>query len=448
MKIQTLRKRDFPSHAFFDYLRRGTEYYQDREFARALEEWSEGHRIGFTDKVPLVLMDGRIFCGSVLKEIPLLFLLYAIHINGTTGISVIKTEGTSKRLMFNNGLLAFAATTRKEERIGRFILQKKILSPESLEHLAKQAQQNGKRLGRQLVENKVLSPKALRELLTQQFEEILSDILFWNNGEFYFVERPVTEEAILGYTPLEAALAAAKKAFSFTYFKKSITNNKVVFTPSPYIKETKEAIIKTLNANTQFIFSLIDGVRNIDQIIRFCGGDEETVINSLYRLSSLGLVRKTKELGEYEDNEFNELSKALEVLFEVFEITANEFIHVTGARGKELTKKIREGLDPDYQKIFVNFPLDKPDKSGINEILKNVTYFFPSPDKRYLFIDAFQGLYEKILGEWRRYLGTGLTKKMVEGIKSIRVNIERFSMDSAIKKRMIDLLDGIIREYG
>ena len=110
-------------------------------------------------------------------------------------------------------------------------------------------------------------------------------------------------------------------------------------------------------------------------------------------------------------------------------------------------KKIRENLDPDYQKIFVNFSLDKPDKSGINEILKNVAYFFPSPEKKFLFVDAFQDLYEKILREWRRFLGTGLTKEMIEKVRSIRVNMERFSMDSKTKQRMINLLDGIINEY-
>ena len=81
----------------------------------------------------------------------------------------------------------------------------------------------------------------------------------------------------------------------------------------------------------------------------------------------MGLVRKTNELGEYEDSEFNELSKALEVLFEVFKITANEFIHVTGARGKEIAKTISKDLAPDYQKFFKNVSLDQPDQLGIKE---------------------------------------------------------------------------------
>ena len=446
-RVQVLRRHDFASDKFFKHLQKGSDFYQNHDFARAIEEWVAASRLHYLEPVNLKRIDGRIFCASMIEEVPFLFILYVAYINKITGMSVIKNDDISKKLFFRKGVLISAATNKKEERIGKSIVKKGTLTPESLEKLVKEAKTKGKMIGSYLIEKSLLTPKALKELLALQVDEILSDIFLWDKGEFYIVESPVTEEAVVSYTPLKVALLSARRWFNFSDFRQAIPSNKAVFRPSPYAEEEKREIMARLKPHYQFVYSCIDGVRNIDQLIRFSGLDEVSVIDILYRLNGMGLIRKTQEVIEYEDKEFTEVSKILEVLFEVYRLITGELFNELGRRGEEVIQKSRKNLKAEYQKIFADVPLEKPEQLGNTAILRNIAYHFPSPDQRPVFIDAFLGIYINILDELKKFLGIGLTKETAKRIRTIIANIEIFSMTTSLKQRLLKVLNQIARKY-
>ncbi len=451
MKIQVLKRSNFPSNAFFEHLQSGTRHYQEHNFGRAIEEWIAASRSKFSEPINFKPAGGRLFFGSMIQEIPFLFFLYAIYVNKSTGVALVKTEEASKKVIFQNGLIVFAATTRKEERIGRFILRQGKLKPNELEDLAKQSRLSGKRLGTYLVEKGVITSNTLEDLLALQIEEILSDTFFWKSGHFYFLEKDVPSENVVKYTPLKAALMAAKRGFNFSKFKREVPDNRIIFRPSPYVKDGRKAVKEQLNANEKFILSLIDGTRNIEQLILFSGAEEVSVMNILYRLSSLGLVRKTKEVGEYEDKEFQRLSRILKTLFQIYQIITSELFRQIGARGKEIVEKARKDLHPDYKVVFVNVALEEPGSLDANTILRNIASYFPSPDQRHVFLEAFYGLFINILDASKKILGSVLTKDAIEKIRIIRSDMETFSdktlEHTVLRSRSMEILDEIIENY-
>ena len=123
-KIHLLKRNSFPAHSFFDHLLRGTELYQSREFERAAEEWGAAGWLDYETPINLKRQSGRIICGGYIRDVPFLFFLYAVYSSRADGIGAIKTDGISKNLVFNQGRLVSAATTRKDERIGRLIVKK------------------------------------------------------------------------------------------------------------------------------------------------------------------------------------------------------------------------------------------------------------------------------------------------------------------------------------
>ena len=275
----------------------------------------------------------------------------------------------------------------------------------------------------------------------------MGDSLFRKKGHFYFAEKPIAEEIIVKYSPLKCGLIAAQRGFNFARFRKEIPSNTVVFRPSPYVDEDKGKIIETLNANEEFVLSIIDGVRNVDQIGKFSGADEVSLMNILFRLSAMGLIRKTKEVGEYEDKEFKEISRLLKVFFEIYELITTDLFREMGKRGKEIIQKARSNLKADYQVVFIDVPLDKPDKLDINPFFSNMASYFPSPKQRTVFMDAFYGLYVNILDELVRFLGIGLTKEAVTKINIIKADLKTFSMASPMKNRSLEILEMIVQKY-
>jgi hypothetical protein len=442
-KIQILKNSVFPSHAFFEHLVKGTQYYQSHNFERAAEEWAAAKWENYEEPIELRRLDGRIFCGGYLSEIPFLFFLYAMFTNRVSGVGAIKTNGVAKKLIFNNGRLVRAGTTRREERIGNYILKRGNFSTEKMMVLLSDAKQQGKRIGRYMVDRGLISEAVLHEILSFQVEEIISDIFFWQRGHFYFLEKSVIREAIVNYDPLNIARIAAQRGFNFKDFRNKIPNNKIVFRPSPYAEGKIDQILKGFNVNHQYIFSLIDGARNIEQLIKYSGADEVSIINILYQLSASGLIRKTKEVAEYEDKEFSEVSNILEVFLEAYNIIYRHIYSELGIYVFDIIEHSRLNLRNNHANFFLDVALQNPERLTINSILKNMANHYPDSRQNALFIDAFADLFENVLAETKRYLGARLTSQTAERIRLESTNIMRFAQESDLKMRLLGVLNKI-----
>jgi hypothetical protein len=442
-RVQILKKSAFPANDYFDHLFNGSLYYQHKNFERAVEEWTAAGWLKYEVPIRLKRTEGRIFCGGYLREIPFIFFLYAVYSNRASGVGAVKTDGVAKNLVFNKGRLVRAGTTRREERIGNFILKRGNLTTKKMEPLINDAKKQGKRIGRYMVERGLISEETLQEILSLQVEEIISDIFFWQKGHFYFLEKPIIREAVVNFDPLNIARIAAQRSLSVSDFRNKIPSNKIIFRASPYLEGRKEEIMKALNVNHQFVFSLIDGVRNIDQLIKFSGADEVSVINILYQLNTAGLIRQTKEVAEYEDKEFGEISKILEVFCEVFKIIYEQLFRELGKASIEIIRRSRENLKNHHKDLFLDVALETPDSLNINSILRNIAQHYPGSDQRALFMDAFSALFDNLLKELKRFLGLKLAAETFASIRAGTSNIVRFAKESELKMRLLGILNRI-----
>ena len=442
-KIHLLKRTSFPSHSFFDHLLRGTEYYRLQNFERAAEEWGAAGWLNYETPINIRRERDRIFLGGFISEVPFLFFLYAVYANKVNGVGAIKANGISKNLIFQEGRLIRDATNRKEERIGNIILQRESLTPTTLDMLVDDAAEQGKKIGQYLVEKGLLSLDALQEILSQQMEQILVDIILWQRGYFYFLERPIGKELIVNYDPLNLARVATDKGLSLEEFRNKIPNHKLIFRPSPYAETRQEKIQQRLTDTHKFIFSLIDGTRNIEQLARFSGIDENSVIETLHQLNSAGMIRQSQEIIEYEDKQYNEISNILETLLEIYSYLLHLLIAELGRRSRDVVQRALNTLNNSHKAMFADIPLENPDRVRKEMVLKNMAFYYPEPAQRYLFIEAFCELIGNLRAEIHRYLGGKLASDATVKIQTEIKNIERYAKETAMRSHLLETFDGL-----
>jgi hypothetical protein len=440
-KIHLLKRNSFPSHSFFDHLLRGTEYYRLQNFERAAEEWGAAGWLNYETPINIRRERDRIFLGGFISEVPFLFFLYAVYANKVNGVGAIKANGVSKNLIFQEGRLIRAATNRKEERIGNIILQRESLTPTTLDMLVNDAAVQGKKIGQYLVEKGLLSLDALQDILSQQMEQILVDIILWQRGYFYFLERPIGKELIVNYDPLNLARVATDKGLSLEEFRSKIPNRKLIFRPSPYAETRQEKIQLRLTDTDKFIFSLIDGTRNIEQLARFGGIDENSVIEILHQLNSAGMIRQSQEIIEYEDKKYNEISNILETLLEIYSYLLHLLIAELGRRSRDVVLRALITLNKRHKAMFADIPLDNPDRVRKEMVLKNMAQYYPEPAQRYLFIEAFCELIGNLRAEIHRYLGGKFASDATVKIQTEIKNIERYAKETAMRSHLLETFD-------
>ncbi len=445
--FQALGSSDFPATEFFLHLANGTRSFHNREFEEAISEWEEAATLR-PDFVGMKNIPGSLPFRSSLDDVPLVGLLYAVSSHAQTGVGIVRGEYAYKEIFFKEGWIVSARTTKSEERIGNFLLKSNLISPFNLEVMASQAKKSGARLGKFLVMRGVLLEKELLDLLEFQIQEILCDLFSWKEGEFYFTEGEVgDEDVVVSYTPLDVALFAARRALDCSAFRRMFPHNNVILYIPPSINRGRVKVIKELNANEEFIFSLIDGNRSIDQLIKFSGNDEVSVINILYRLASKGWVNKLRDIDTYGDTELEEISRFVRTFLDVFRLAVEGLRNELGVGVKEVLGRAWEGLEVDSRKIFQGIAMDEDTPPDEGKILENISIHYPDPSDRLIFIDGFYTLINNILEETSRILGMNLTKRVISDINKVRLDIFRFYIDSPIKKRVLEAFDAMVAQF-
>jgi hypothetical protein len=445
--FQPLQFTDFPTTKFFQHLSEGTTFFQNKEYEKAITEWQEATKLR-PDFEGMTMLSGAASFRSGLDDVPLVGLLYLLFSNAQTGVAAVVSSYAQKEIFFKEGWIVSARTTQSEERLGNFLLQRELIISSDLEDMAARAKAGEVRLGTFLVKAGLLTGKELHELLEFQVKEILSGLFAWKDGDFYFEKQTVGEEdVVVSYTPLDIALIAARRGLDFATFRRMIPNNKIIFRIPPYIERDKAKVLDELDANERFIFTLIDGNRNVAQLIKFSGDDEISVINILYRLVLMGLIKKSKDIGTYEDKEYGEVTRFLRTFMEVFRLVLDDLRKELGTRTKGVVRKAMEQLAKDYGKLFSGVALDKDQPLDENKILKNISVYYPNSSDRLVFIDGFYALITNILAEMVNLLGLPLTKRIVADIGKVRWDIYRFYTDSPTKRRVLKAFDKIVAQY-
>jgi hypothetical protein len=442
-----LHSTDFPATQFFQHLSKGTTFFQNKEYEKAITEWQEAaKRRPNAEELPMISESAAFRSG--LNDVPLLGLLYAIFSGAQTGVAAVVSTYAQKEILFKEGWIVSARTTQSEERLGNFLLQRELMTSSNLEDMATRAKEGGVRLGTFLVKAGLLTGKELHELLDFQVKEILSELFSWKEGDFYFEKQALEEEDVVAsYTPLDIALFAARRYLDFATFRRMIPHNKIIFRVPTYIERDKAKIMDELDANERFIFSLIDGNRNVAQLIKFSGDDEISVINILYRLVLMGMIKKSRDIGTYEDKEYGEVTRFLRTFIEVFRLVLDDLRKELGTRAKEVVKKSMEQLAKEYSTLFSGVALEKDIPIDENKILKNISAYYPNPSDRLIFIDGFYVLLTNLLAEMASLLGLPLTKRVVADIGKVRWDIYRFYTDSPIKRKVLEAFDKIVAQY-
>ena len=446
--IRSSRSSEFPATEFFLHLAEGTKFFRDKDFEKAISAWEEAAKMRPDYESAMRILGNVSYQGS-LDEVPLVSLFYALSSNLQTGVAIVRNNHTHKEVYFKEGWIVSARTNKSDESLGNLVVKRKLASQSHVEKMAVEAKKKGVKLGGFLVENGLLLQKELREVLDLQIKEILCDLFSWKEGEFYFVQKEIDDEdAAVNYTPLDIALFAARRALDFSAFRKVVPHNHVVFHISQHIENARTKIVDELDTNETFIFSLIDGKRNIDHLIRFSGGDEMFTINILHRLLLMGFIEKSKDIGIiHDDTEFEELARFLKTLLEVFRLAVDELQKELGVMAEEALDRAKESLGEDYSRIFHGISLDGDIASDTNKILKNISVTYPLPSDRLIFIDGFQRLISNILQEIKQILGTPLTKHVATEIDKVRGDVRKFCADSPTKSKVLDALDKIITQF-
>jgi tetratricopeptide (TPR) repeat protein len=229
-----------------------------------------------------------------LREASLPDVVQLLFVGRRTGCLSVASDRNFGSIWFDEGWITFAGMVTRSDRIGeRLIAARRINAAQLEEAIAAQATMPGRRLGEMLVHLGLVTQAELAEELRRQVEETIYTLFAWTSGTFSFEvdATPDIPDVFLRLNPEGVLLEAARRVDEWSVIAKKITTVDAVYAFDP---PSRDAVAPdaSLVESEQRVWSQINGVNTVREIVEATGLTEFDVCRVLFGLLSAGRLRR------------------------------------------------------------------------------------------------------------------------------------------------------------
>jgi hypothetical protein len=220
-------------------------------------------------------------------------LLRSIYMERRTGELVLKQGDVKKQIFFELGQIVFAASNRKEDRLGEALVRHGKLTREQLEQQL-ETLEGGKHLGKTLVERGVLNDRELITFVTFQLIDIIYSLFTWTLGDYEFAEgehNRAPEELKLRLSTATIILEGVRRIEDFDVIRRGLgdLNRLIALTTSPLLR-LQSITLKPLER--QILDLVVPQPMDILRLLILAHEQPQRVLQALYGLLSVGLLQQ------------------------------------------------------------------------------------------------------------------------------------------------------------
>jgi len=227
-----------------------------------------------------------------LKEASLPDVIQLLFLGRRTGCLALADQHNFGTIYLDEGQIVYAAIVNRRDRLGDILLRNGRISAEQLQK-AIDAQDDDRqhKLGEILVKLGVLTRAELEEYMRLQIEEAVYYLFTWTSGTFNFEAgvRPEREDFLVRISPEALLLEGARRVDEWSLIEKKIPSFDLIFSVDhQHVAQSAP----TLSPEQQRLAPLIDGSRDVRQLIEESGLVEFEVGKALYGLITAGFAHR------------------------------------------------------------------------------------------------------------------------------------------------------------
>jgi tetratricopeptide (TPR) repeat protein len=228
-----------------------------------------------------------------LKEASLPDVIQLLFLGRRTGCLALADRHNFGTIHFEDGHIIYAAIVNRRDRLGDILVRTGRISQEDLQQaIEQQAGDREHKLGEILVELGVISRPELEAYIRMQIEEAVYYLFTWTSGTFNFEAgvAPEREDFLVRISPEFLLLEGARRVDEWSLIEKKIPSFDLIFAVD---KDRVDESAATLSDEQRRLLPLLDGTRDVQQVIDDSGLVEFEVGKALFGLITAGFAHRT-----------------------------------------------------------------------------------------------------------------------------------------------------------
>ena len=227
-----------------------------------------------------------------LREASLPDVLQLLALGQKTGCLSIADRSNFGYIFFDRGRICYASIVNRRDRLGDILVKHEKITQDQLDTaVARQTRERDKKLGEILVEQGAISQPELERYIRVQIEEAVYFLFTWTQGTFNFEAdvKPERQDFLVSINPESLLLEGARRVDEWSLIEKKVPSFDIIFIVDHERLDISEA---TLTETQQRILPLLDGSRDVNQIVEDSGMGEFEVGKSIYGLITAGFLHR------------------------------------------------------------------------------------------------------------------------------------------------------------
>ena len=227
-----------------------------------------------------------------LKEASLPDVIQLLFLGRRTGCLALADRHNFGTIYLDEGQITYATIVNRRDRLGDLLMRKGRITAEQLQQaIAAQEEDRQHKLGEILIGLGTLTRAELEDYMRIQIEEAVYYLFTWTSGTFNFEAglRPESEDFLVRISPEALLLEGARRVDEWSLIEKKVPSFDLIFSiDQDHVGQSAP----TLSAEQQRLLPLIDGTRDVQQIIDESGLVEFEVGKALYGLITAGFAHR------------------------------------------------------------------------------------------------------------------------------------------------------------
>jgi hypothetical protein len=235
-------------------------------------------------------MDRKFQYRGDLSQVPLAEVLATIHRYRVPGILTLTRDARIRRIVLEEGGVAFATSNEREVSLGMYLLKTGVLNAETAREADARRSRGGLRLGQVLLQMGVLTPEKLNAAVAAQVREILWGAFDWTEGEVVFEvgAHPPVELGRMDLPIPEVILEGIRRTTDVRRLVQRLGSSATL------LERTASPLISLFSPEERELYERADGKTPLQVLCgRGAGGVTENA-RILYAFFCLGLVRRLR----------------------------------------------------------------------------------------------------------------------------------------------------------
>jgi tetratricopeptide (TPR) repeat protein len=227
-----------------------------------------------------------------LKEASLPDVIQLLFLGRRTGCLALADRHNFGTIYLDEGQIVYASIVNRRDRLGDILMRNGRITPEQLEQaIDDQTDDRQHKLGEILVGKGVLTRAELEEYMRLQIEEAVYFLFTWTSGTFNFEAgvRPEREDFLVRISPEYLLLEGARRVDEWSLVEKKIPSFDLIFSvDQQHIGQSAPE----LSAEQKRLLPLVDGTRDVRQLVEESGMAEFDVGKALFGLITAGFAHR------------------------------------------------------------------------------------------------------------------------------------------------------------